>query len=253
MDFKQLHHQDKPLLICNVWNTDSALQAEKLGFAAIGTSSAAIAHSLGYEDGEGMAFSELKFVVEKIAKRVSIPLSVDIESGYSRNEGEVLDNILELSALGVSGINIEDSIVCDGERVLLPSDKFTALLKYLKEGLQGQRKSMFINVRTDPYLIGVAKPLEITTMRITEYQTAGVDGFFVPCVVDLDDIKRLVATTSLPLNVLAMPGLADFETLGELGVKRLSMGNWLHDKLNRQFTDSLKRIQQNGNFSELFS
>ena len=253
MDFKQLHHQEKPLLICNVWNTHSALQAEELGFKAIGTSSAAIANSLGYEDGEDMTFADLYTIVERIAKCVSIPLSVDIEAGYSRNEGDVLNNIQKLVDLGVSGINIEDSIVQDGKRVLLPADEFTEMLKYVKKGLKSQEKSLFINVRTDPFLLGASKPLETAIVRIHEYEKAGIDGIFVPCVVDLDDIKQLVSSTSLPVNVLAMPDMVNFETLADVGVKRLSMGNWLYDKLNRSFVDSLKCIQKEGTFSELFA
>lgn len=252
MDFKQLHYQNKPLLMCNVWNAHSALQAEELGFKAIGTSSAAIANSLGLEDGEEMTFMDLYNIVEKIAKCVSIPLSVDIESGYSRNTNDVFNNIQMLLELGVSGINIEDSIVEDGKRILLPSDEFTEVLRYVKKGLKNQEKSLFINVRTDPFLMNAPKPLETSIMRIHEYEKTGIDGVFVPCAVDLGDIKQLVNSTSLPLNVLAMPDMANFETLGDVGIKRLSMGNWLYDKLNRRFVDSLKCIQKNGNFSELF-
>jgi 2-methylisocitrate lyase-like PEP mutase family enzyme len=66
--FKALHTQTKPLIIGNVWNVQSAKVYKKLNFKAIGTSSAAIAHSLGYDDGEQMPFSDLLFMVEKISK-----------------------------------------------------------------------------------------------------------------------------------------------------------------------------------------
>ena len=62
MTFKELHQQETPLLICNVWDVASAKTAEKLGFKAIGTSSAAIATLLGYDDGENMSFEELYYV-----------------------------------------------------------------------------------------------------------------------------------------------------------------------------------------------
>ena len=63
MNFKNLHHQDAPLLICNVWDVASAKAAEKLNFKAIGTSSGAIASMLGYIDGEEMSFEELEYIV----------------------------------------------------------------------------------------------------------------------------------------------------------------------------------------------
>ncbi|NTS76641.1 isocitrate lyase/phosphoenolpyruvate mutase family protein [Catenovulum sp. SM1970] len=253
MDFKQLHHQNKPLLICNVWNTHSAQQAQELGFQAIGTSSAAIANSLGYQDGEDMTFAELCFIVERLAKSVSIPISVDIESGYSRNAQDILSNINKLIELGVSGINIEDSIVQNGKRTLLPADEFTDILRDVKKGLKNSDNSLFINVRTDPFLLGASRPLETTIERIHKYEKACIDGIFVPCAVILNDIKQLVSSTSLPINLLAMPDMANFEMLGNIGIKRLSMGNWLYDKLNRSYVDSLKCIQKEGTFSELFT
>ena len=79
--FKELYYQIKPLLIGNVWNVQSAKVYEKLDFQAIGTSSAAIAHTFGYEDGEQLPFSDLLFIVDKIRKSVALPLSVDLEFG----------------------------------------------------------------------------------------------------------------------------------------------------------------------------
>lgn len=79
MEFRQLHFQSNPLLLANVWDVNSAKIASALKFKAIGTSSAAIASTLGYSDGVEMAFSELKTLVSRIAKNSSLPLSVDLE------------------------------------------------------------------------------------------------------------------------------------------------------------------------------
>ncbi len=84
MVFKKLHNQNYPLLICNVWDVASAKIAEKLSFQAIGISSAAIATLLGYKDGENMSFSELSYLVKRIIAKTKLPLTVDLESGYSR-------------------------------------------------------------------------------------------------------------------------------------------------------------------------
>ncbi len=82
MSFKKLHEQRNPLVICNVWDVASVKTAEKLNFQAIGTSSAAIATMLGYEDGEQMSFSELTYIVKRIMKNTELPVTVDIEMGY---------------------------------------------------------------------------------------------------------------------------------------------------------------------------
>jgi len=96
LEFKKLHNQTQPLIIGNVWNVQSAKVYEKLNFQAIGTSSAAIAHSLGYEDGEQMPFSDLLFIVERISKSVTLPLSVDIEFGYGNTATEIANNIRKI-------------------------------------------------------------------------------------------------------------------------------------------------------------
>ena len=108
--FVELHLSESPLILGNVWNVQSAKIFEKLKFKAIGTSSAAIANSLGYEDGENISFEEYFYIVKRISENTSLPLSVDIESGYSDDVDVILSNIIKLVEIGVVGINIEDSV-----------------------------------------------------------------------------------------------------------------------------------------------
>lgn len=136
MNFKSLHFQEKPLLICNVWDVASTKIAEKLHFNAIGTSSAAITTLLGYDDGEQMSFSELSFFVKRIVKSTHLPLTVDIESGYSRDTSQIVENIIHLADLGVVGINIEDSLVNNG-RKLLDIESFSKTIVDIKRTLYG--------------------------------------------------------------------------------------------------------------------
>lgn len=106
MDFKSLHQQTQLLFIGNVWDALSARLFEKLNFKAIATSSAAIAHMLGYEDGQRITFTELEYVVKKILSATSLPLSVDMESGYSKDISVIISHIERLHRLGVVGKRI---------------------------------------------------------------------------------------------------------------------------------------------------
>lgn len=148
MNFKDLHYQNSPLLICNVWDVPSAKLAEKLNFQAMGTSSAAIAATLGYADGEQMAFKELERVVRSIKSATSLPLSVDLEAGYSRDPHKITDHIKCLYDLGVTGLNIEDSVV-DGNRHIMESTVFARKLGEIKNLLERQHIDIFLNIRTD--------------------------------------------------------------------------------------------------------
>ena len=106
--FRELHTTDRPILICNVWDVESARIAQELQYDAIGTSSGAIASTLGYPDGKKMSFAELAYIVGHIAQSTQAPLSVDLEAGYSRDPQKIVEHILRLEQIGVVGINIED-------------------------------------------------------------------------------------------------------------------------------------------------
>ncbi|MCB1583050.1 MAG: isocitrate lyase/phosphoenolpyruvate mutase family protein [Xanthomonadales bacterium] len=253
MKFRSLHQQDSPLLLCNVWDTMSAQIAEDMGFQAIGTSSAAIAQSLGYEDGEKLPFQVLVQVVKNITRASHLPLTVDIESGYSRDPLEVVRHIKQLTELGIVGINIEDSVVSSGKRELINADSFAEFLTQITDNLNELEQDVFVNVRTDVFLLGLPDPLNHVKRRISLYQQANIDGIFVPCIVNNDDILSLTQFTDLPINVMCMPQLTDFNELSELGVKRISMGNFLFTDMYNHFKKSLSTIVKKQRFKDLFT
>lgn len=240
--FKQLHQQEEPLILCNVWDAASAKVAEKLDFAALGTSSAAIASSLGYRDGEEMPFEDLLFVVQRIVSTTTLPLTVDIEAGYSRNPEEIAENIKRLMDLGAVGFNIEDSLIVDGRRQLVDAEAFATLLSELSTILLKEKLVPYINVRTDPFIVGMDEARKESIERIRLYTEAGASGAFVPCVQNEQDIEAIVEQSTVPVNVMAMPGLPSFPTLKNLGVKRISMGNWLFDRCFSHHEQNLKAV-----------
>jgi len=252
--FTLLHQQTTPLLLCNVWDVASAKAAEKLGFCAVGTSSAAIARMLGYADGEHMAFEELLFIVKRIAACCALPLSVDIEAGFSDDPQITATYVKALAEVGVVGINIEDSKVnkTNEQRTLLNENSFAGYLTALTTQLERDNISLFINVRTDTFLLGIEEADNETKKRAKLYQNAGADGLFVPCIVQAEAIKTVVNSTSLPVNVMCMPELSDFGFLQSLGVKRISMGNFLFDALQNDLEKRLSIIQQKESFKILF-
>ncbi len=250
--FKDLHRKKHPLVICNVWDASSALVAEQRGFEAIGTSSAAIAKMLGKEDGENVSFDELLSIVTTISNLSSLPLTVDIESGYGDSPEAIVSNISELAKIGVVGINIEDSKVTHGERLLCDALEFANKLQSVKSLLHKMNITMFINVRTDTYLLNIDNPLEESIKRIEMYQRAGANGIFLPCIKTPDDIIAVVTNTELPINVMCVPDLPDFNILEELGVKRISMGNFLHEAMMDSFSSMLSTIASEKSFETLF-
>ena len=137
--FRELHKEDKLLHIGNVWDVNSALLFEKMGYPSLGTSSTAVANSLGYEDGEEMSFNKLLSIVKSITKKVFLPLTLEIEAGYMRNSSDIVENIILLGEAGVFGINLEDSVVVNCTRVITTSQEFRWLLYTLKKILTNKR------------------------------------------------------------------------------------------------------------------
>jgi len=112
---------------------------------------------------------------------------------------------------------------------------------------------MFINVRTDNFIMGLENPLEKTLLRIKSYEQNGADGIFVPCIVNIEDIKKVIHTTFLPVNVMTMPTLDDFNTLQNAGVKRVIQGPFIYNNLMKCFEDKLEDINNDNSFISLFS
>jgi 2-methylisocitrate lyase-like PEP mutase family enzyme len=151
-----------------------------------------------------------------------VPLTVDIEGGYSSDPAAVGESVAAVVDAGAVGINIEDG---GGTPDLL-----CAKIEHAKRGARRLGVDVFVNARTDVYLrrIGPADGRVAETLaRATRYQAAGADGLFVPGLASAAEIKAVAAGTPLPLNVLAWPGLADGTALRALGVRRLSAGSGL--------------------------
>ncbi|RXM41169.1 isocitrate lyase/phosphoenolpyruvate mutase family protein [Chryseobacterium sp. CH21] len=252
ISFKQLHHDDEPLLLGNVWNVESAKAYEKLGYKALATSSSAVALSLGYEDGEQMTFEEYFYMIKRIRSSVSIPLSVDLESGYGHESNTVVSNIMKLIEIGVSGINIEDTNVIDGTRKLINRDVFYEKLKDIFIKLGKNRDQIFINVRTDPFLLNIENALEETLGRIKLFEELKADGIFVPGMTSENDIKTITEATYLPVNIMALTDFPDFDTLKALGVKRITSGAFMYRYIYRELEKVSQKIANERSFSTLF-
>jgi len=223
--FKELHDKTNPLLLPNVWDAGSARVIESCGFKAIATSSAGLAWSLGYADGEQLPFEQLFAAIGRIARVLSVPLSADIESGYSHSTDQLLENVKAVVGAGAVGINLEDYDLKSGS--LFPIETARERVARIKERFGD---SLFVNARTDMYLHEIGCPeerLDATIDRLRAFREAGADGIFVPAVTDAPTIAALAAATDAPLNVLAGATTPPVDSLRELGVARISLGGSL--------------------------
>jgi 2-methylisocitrate lyase-like PEP mutase family enzyme len=216
--FKALHHQDQPLLLANAWDAGSAKLFEQAGAPAIGTSSAGMAWSLGYADGGALPVAELTAAVLRLLRVVQVPLTVDIEDGYSSEPAAVAQLAHSLVQAGVVGINLEDG---SG-----PPERLVAKIKHIRQTLAGA--PLFINARCDVVVRGLAPQAEAVghiVQRLRSYEAAGADGGFVPGLCALADVQAVVAQQPMPLNLMLVPSLPDVAALQAAGVRRISVGS----------------------------
>lgn len=238
-NFKALHQNDTPLVLANVWDAHTAKLAQEAGYKALGTSSHAIANSLGFKDGEEISFEALFFVLKHILNVAKTPVSVDFEAGYAEDPNQVAKYVKQLTDIGVVGINLEDGIVKDGKRVLGDAKLMAAKIKAIKE-----TTAIFINARIDTHTTKHPDSLNESISRALIYKSAGADGIFLPLIENKTDIKSFIAKIDLPLNVFTTPKLPDYQTLGKLGVKRISHGAKQYELLMKKSEEIFKSFMQ---------
>ncbi len=239
--FRQLHNQQQPLILPNVWDAGSARLFEDLGACAIATTSAGVSWSVGYPDGDALPTCLLADLAMNITRVIQVPLSVDIEGGYSHNPDKVGENIKPLLDAGVVGINIEDG---EGSPALLE-----AKIESVRGSASNLDVDLFINARTDVYLRSLVKEdrqIEETINRAARYLTAGADGLFVPGLVETNAIIEIAKEIEMPLNVMTWPGLPSAVELGKLGIHRLSSGSGIPQVLWRHAAELAKTFLESG-------
>jgi 2-methylisocitrate lyase-like PEP mutase family enzyme len=215
--FRILHAGPDLLLLPNAWDAGSARLIESLGAKAIATTSAGLAWSRGFPDGDALPIDRLLDATREIARVIRVPLSMDIEGGYSDDPSAVARVVASIVDVGAAGINIEDGAAAP-ERLC---GKVEAVRRTVGDEL-------FINARTDVYLRGIASgeaAIAEVVRRASLYRAAGCDGLFAPGLAAASDIRAVArAIHPMPLNVMLVPDLPPADTLRTLGVRRLSAG-----------------------------
>ncbi|WBO63044.1 isocitrate lyase/PEP mutase family protein [Streptomyces camelliae] len=212
--FAGLHRPGEPLLLPNAWDHASAAALAARGFAAIGTTSLAVAAAAGLPDGQGVTREQTLCLARTLGPEPYL-LSVDAEDGFSDDPQEVAELAVELWSAGVVGVNLEDG--------LGPVGRHAAKIAAVKAAVPG----LFVNARTDTHWSGDGDETE-TLRRLEAYQQAGADGVFVPGLTDPDRIAALVRRVDTPLNILYSPTGPTVSRLAELGVARISLGSLLY-------------------------
>ena len=221
-----LHHNGNLLILPNVWESLGAAMLEDIGYPAVATASGATAFSNGYHDGEKIPFNDLLNILQRIVNSVNVPVTADIESGYAEDNATLAENIRRVIGIGIAGINFEDSH--HDEQKLIPIDEQCEKIFLIKKVSTEMGMPLFINARTDVYIkrnnLSDEEKLSQTLLRGKAYKDAGANGLYPIFLKDKNTISTIIKEVDLPVNILLLPGIPNFNELKEIGVARLSLG-----------------------------
>ena len=214
-------HGGEILVLPNAWDVSSARVIQQAGFGAIATTSAGIAFTMGYPDGQRISREEMLAVVSRIATAVEIPVTADVEAGYGITPEDAARTARDVLAAGAVGMNLEDA-TGDPENPLFELSLQVERVRAVRE------LPVVLNARTDVYLLEAGVPekrYDEAIRRLAAFRDAGADCVFVPGLRDAATIGRLVKDLQCPVNILAGPGSPSVPELQKLGVARVSLGS----------------------------
>ena len=226
--FRRLH-ESGTFLMPNAWNAGSAALFETAGFEAVGTTSAGIAYSLGRADATGaLSVDEALEETARIAVAISIPVNVDAENGYGESPEAVAECIRRCIDAGAVGAGIED-YTWDPERPLYDRALAVERIRAAREAVDESGVPFVLTARAECYLYAVPDAFAESVARSNLYREAGADLLYTPGVRDRDEIAALVREIDGPMNFVVGKATADYtvEELGELGIRRVSIGGSL--------------------------
>lgn len=224
--FAAMHVPGKPLVLFNIWDGGGAKALQLAGSPAIATGSHGVAGAQGYGDGEAIPLDEVLYLVRRVTRSVTVPVTVDFEGGYAVEPDQITANVAQIIAVGAIGINFEDQVV--GGTGLHAVEVQAARIAAAVAAGTAIGVPLFVNARTDVFL--KAKPDQHASLmaevlaRGAAYAAAGASGLFVPGLVDPGLIGDVVKGSTLPVNVMASPAAPDAGVLAGLGVARISHG-----------------------------
>ncbi len=227
IQFRQLHRGPRVLILPNTWDVASARIFEEAGFPALATTSAGIAFSLGYPDGERIPREEMLARIGRIARAVHVPVTADVESGYGPTPEDAAQTARDLIQAGVVGMNLEDASGRE-DQPLSSLELAVGKIRAARQAAMQLHAQIVINARTDVYLLAGGNPdadYAEALRRLLAFRDAGADCVFAPGLKDAETIGRLAKAVDCPLNILAGVGTPSIPDLAKQGVARVSVGS----------------------------
>lgn len=222
---RALHVPGSPVVLPNAWDAASARMVEEAGFPAVATSSFATATILGYDDGEAAPVDDVLAAAARIARAVSVPVTIDFERGYRLAPDELVERF---AVTGAVGLNLEDSDPATG--TMIEADEQADFLA----AIRAADPDLVINARVDTFIRRAGSPeeqVESAIDRANRYLTAGADCVYPIATDDPVTIRTLTKEIAGPVNISYGVGNNTLTDLATLGAARITFGPMLQRHL----------------------
>lgn len=249
--FQALHQGPEVLVIANPWDAGTARLLTALGFAALSTTSAGLAFTLGRRDATGsVGRDEALANARSIVDATHLPVAADLENGYGHSPDSAAETIRLAAEAGLVGGSIEDA---SGDPAN-PIYDFHLAAERIAAAAAAKRAlpvPFTLVARAENYLHGRPN-LDDTIRRLQAFEAAGADVLYAPGITSPEDIRTLCASVSKPVNVLmglkgAPPlSVADLHTLG---VRRVSIGSAFARAAFTAFLHAAREVKNHGTFT----
>ncbi len=246
--FLELHRPGDPLLMPNAWDLGSASILKSLGFQALATTSSGHAATLGRLDG-GVTRDEAVAHAAALAQGSDLPVSADLENGFADEPAGVAETVGLALEAGLAGCSVEDYSGGKDGRIYdleLARARVAAAVEVAHAG----PVRLVITARAENLIRG-RDDLADTIARLQAYQQAGADVLFAPGLKQADDIRRVVESVDLPVNVLALPGAPTVAELASLRVARISVGGAFAFAALGALSDAAEELRDKGTYGYL--
>ncbi len=237
--FRSLH-SDGIFVMPNPYDLGSARLLAALGFAALASTSAGFAATLGRLD-MMVGRDELLAHVEPLAAATDLPLNVDSERCFADDPAGVTETVELLADAGAAGCSIED-----WNPNTKSIDAVDIAVERVGAAAAGAAKSgLVLTARCENHLHGI-DDLDDTIARLRAYTTAGAEVVYAPGLLDIDQITAVVRAVGVPVNVLILPGGPSVSQLGDAGVRRVSTGSLLSRISHGAMVAAAERLRDTG-------
>jgi len=246
--FLELHRPGNPLLLPNPWDQGSARLLASLGFEALATTSSGFAMTLGQLDGS-VSRDEALTHAAAIVAATELPVSADLENGFADDPAGVARTVALAAETGLAGCSLEDFTGGSGEAIY-DIGRATDRVAAAAEAAHAGPVRLVLTARAENYLHG-RPDLADTITRLQAYQAAGADVLYAPGLTSLADIRQVVTSVDLPVNVLAVGGAPSVAELAEAGVARVSVGGAFAFAALGALADAATELRDKGTYGYL--